>query len=88
MQPGLTFGANRVDLLMRDGPGRNVLDADGGSVECNVRVVVRVRPLVARERLAGATESLEVIPGTPQIVVNPEHSYSFDQVNHNYNGYC
>ena len=70
----------RQPVFMRcdgeDGPpGRNT---DG--VECNVRVVVRVRPLVARERLAGATESLEVIPGTPQIVVNPEHSYAFDQV--------
>lgn len=45
-----------------------------------MRVVVRVRPLVARERLAGATESLEAIPGVPQIVVDPEHTYAFDHV--------
>lgn len=52
----------------------------GGSSECNVRVVVRVRPLVARERLAGAVESLHLVPGTPQIVAGSDHSYSFDHV--------
>lgn len=61
------------------GPRRNANHSTDAE-ECNVRVVVRVRPLVARERLAGATESLEAIPGVPQIVVDPEHTYSFDDV--------
>lgn len=56
------------------------MQCDGGQQECNVRVVVRVRPLVARERIAGSTESLHIIPGSAQIVVDSEHSYSFDEV--------
>lgn len=57
-----------------------MVDSGGGETECNVRVVVRVRPLVARERLAGAVESLHLVPGTPQIVAGSDHSYSFDHV--------
>ncbi len=48
--------------------------------KCCVKVVVRVRPLVSRERLAGSIEAIHVIPGTSQIVAGSDHSYSFDHV--------
>lgn len=54
----------------------------GDGEECNVRVVVRMRPLVARERLAGSMEAVQVLAGHPQICAGPEHSYTFDQVHH------
>lgn len=55
--------------------------SSGGGEECNVKVVVRVRPLVARERLAGAVETLHPVPGCPQqISAGSEHSYTFDHV--------
>lgn len=53
---------------------------------CNVRVVVRVRPLVARERIAGAVESIHLVEGSnsQQVVAGSDHSYSFDQVSRSY----
>lgn len=48
--------------------------------QCNVKVAVRVRPLVARERLSGAVESIVPTPGHAQIVAGPSHAYTYDAV--------
>lgn len=46
----------------------------------NVRVAVRLRPLNAREQLAGASELIHYSPHTSQIHAGPEHCFQFDSV--------
>lgn len=50
------------------------------SPSCNVRVAVRVRPLNARERLAGSNEVLIVGSDGRSLLVAPDRQFSFDQV--------
>ena len=46
----------------------------------NVCVAVRLRPLNAREQLAGASELIHYSPHTSQIHAGPEHCFQFDSV--------
>ena len=48
--------------------------------EGNVKVAVRVRPLCARERLAGATEVLSLGSDGCSIVAAPDRCFTFDAV--------
>lgn len=50
------------------------------SSEGNVKVAVRVRPLCARERLAGATEVLTVGSDGCSIIAAPDKCFTFDSV--------
>ncbi|KAJ1980548.1 hypothetical protein H4R34_002419 [Dimargaris verticillata] len=45
-----------------------------------VQVALRVRPLTAKEQQEGDGSCVAYIPGQPQIVVNQEKSFTFDQV--------
>lgn len=51
-----------------------------GCSSSSVKVAVRLRPLSARERLAGASELLLCEPVSRQIVAGPEHSFTYDSV--------
>ncbi len=46
----------------------------------NVKVAVRLRPLNAREQLAGSTEAIAFSPHSSQIHAGPEHCFTFDSV--------
>ena len=59
-------------------------DADADAQESsarNVQVAVRLRPMSARERLAGATEALFCARGgVPVVTGQPEHRFAYDAV--------
>ncbi|KAI7730932.1 hypothetical protein M8C21_032489 [Ambrosia artemisiifolia] len=46
---------------------------------CNVKVALHIRPLLPHERLNGGQECLDVVPGTPQVLIG-SHSFIFDHV--------
>lgn len=46
----------------------------------NVQVAVRLRPLSARERLAGANELLQCDLSANQVIAGPDHVFAFDSV--------
>ena len=50
------------------------------STSSNVKVAVRLRPLNAREQLAGSTEDIAFSPHSSQIHAGPEHCFTFDSV--------
>lgn len=46
--------------------------------EVNIQVAVRIRPLLPKELLRHHSECLKVIPGTAQVIVNPDRLFTFD----------
>ena len=52
------------------------IDDNGASV----RVAVRVRPLLGREKVERCQECLQVVEGEPQIVIGTERSFTYDYV--------
>ncbi|XP_021353306.1 kinesin-like protein KIF27 [Mizuhopecten yessoensis] len=48
--------------------------------EVNVRVAVRVRPLLPKEKIAGEEMCLRVLPNTKQVVVGKDRAFTFDYV--------
>ncbi|XP_041366340.1 kinesin-like protein KIF27 [Gigantopelta aegis] len=48
--------------------------------EVNVRVAVRVRPLLPKERLGGEQMCVRVIPNTNQLIVGKDRGFTFDNV--------
>ncbi len=49
-------------------------------VGTNVRVAVRVRPLLPREIANGERECVTIIPEYKQIIVGPKRAFTFDYV--------
>ncbi|XP_033751505.1 LOW QUALITY PROTEIN: kinesin-like protein KIF27 [Pecten maximus] len=48
--------------------------------EVNVRVAVRVRPLLPKEKIAGEEICVRVLPNTKQVVVGKDRAFTFDYV--------
>ncbi len=48
--------------------------------EASVRVATRVRPLTAKEQMAGCTECIGFIPGSADIVLDSTRVFTFDFV--------
>ncbi|XP_057688074.1 kinesin-like protein KIF27 isoform X2 [Corythoichthys intestinalis] len=46
--------------------------------EVRIRVAVRLRPLLPRERLHAHRECLRVVPGAPQVILGSDQVFSFD----------
>jgi len=51
-----------------------------GSKIIPVKVVVRCRPLVEKERGEGCQTCIQFIPGEPQIIIGKDKSFTFDFV--------
>ncbi|XP_052067157.1 kinesin-like protein KIF27 isoform X4 [Mytilus californianus] len=48
--------------------------------EVNVRVAVRVRPLLPKEKIAGEEMCVRIIPATNQLVLGKDRAFTFDHV--------
>ncbi|KAI0219309.1 hypothetical protein LSAT2_029120 [Lamellibrachia satsuma] len=48
--------------------------------EVNVRVAVRIRPLLPKEKLAGEQVCMRIIPNTNQLVLGKDRAFTFDYV--------
>lgn len=48
--------------------------------EVNVKVAVRVRPLLPKEKLGGEQLCVKVVPGSNQLVVGKDRAFTFDHV--------
>ncbi|CAG2234318.1 KIF27 [Mytilus edulis] len=48
--------------------------------EVNVRVAVRVRPLLPKEKIAGEEKCVRIIPATNQLVLGKDRAFTFDHV--------
>ncbi|XP_076923415.1 kinesin-like protein KIN-4A [Bidens hawaiensis] len=46
---------------------------------CNVKVALHIRPLLRHEKQNGGVECLDVVPGSPQVLMG-SHSFIFDHV--------
>uniref|UniRef100_H3CKG8 Kinesin motor domain-containing protein n=1 Tax=Tetraodon nigroviridis TaxID=99883 RepID=H3CKG8_TETNG len=46
--------------------------------EVNIQVAVRIRPLLPKELLRHHSECVKVVPGSAQVVVNPDRLFTFD----------
>ncbi|XP_032895499.1 kinesin-like protein KIF21A isoform X2 [Amblyraja radiata] len=51
-----------------------------GQDECTVRVAVRIRPQLAKEKIEGCHICTSVIPGEPQVVLGKDKAFTFDFV--------
>ncbi|XP_072922358.1 kinesin-like protein KIF21A isoform X1 [Hemitrygon akajei] len=48
--------------------------------DCSVRVAVRIRPQLAKEKIEGCHICTSVIPGEPQVVLGKDKAFTFDFV--------
>ena len=48
--------------------------------EVNVRVAVRVRPLLPKEKVAGEEMCVRIIPATNQLVLGKDRAFTFDHI--------
>ncbi|KAK2183775.1 hypothetical protein NP493_289g01021 [Ridgeia piscesae] len=48
--------------------------------EVNVRVAVRIRPLLPKEKLAGEQVCMRIIPNTNQLVLGKDRAFTFDYI--------
>lgn len=46
--------------------------------EVNIQVAVRIRPLLPQELLRHHSECVKVVPGSAQVIVNPDRLFTFD----------
>ncbi|XP_067860913.1 kinesin-like protein KIF21A isoform X7 [Heptranchias perlo] len=51
-----------------------------GQDDCSVRVAVRIRPQLAKEKIEGCHICTSVIPGEPQVVLGKDKAFTFDFV--------
>lgn len=51
-----------------------------GQDDCTVRVAVRIRPQLAKEKIEGCHICTSVIPGEPQVVLGKDKAFTFDFV--------
>ncbi|XP_048409695.1 kinesin-like protein KIF21A isoform X5 [Stegostoma tigrinum] len=51
-----------------------------GQDDCSVRVAVRIRPQLAKEKIEGCHICTSVIPGEPQVVLGNDKAFTFDFV--------
>ncbi|XP_077449985.1 kinesin-like protein KIF21A isoform X2 [Stigmatopora argus] len=52
----------------------------GGSDESSVRVALRIRPQLAREKIEGCNICTYVMPGEPQVVLGKDKAFTYDLV--------
>ncbi|XP_078276005.1 kinesin-like protein KIF21A isoform X2 [Rhinoraja longicauda] len=51
-----------------------------GQDDCTVRVAVRIRPQLAKEKIEGCHICTSLIPGEPQVVIGKDKAFTFDYV--------
>ncbi|CAL8385651.1 unnamed protein product [Gadus morhua 'NCC'] len=52
----------------------------GGQDDSSVRVALRIRPQLAREKMAGCHICTSVTPGEPQVFLGKDKAFSYDHV--------